>query len=533
MEQNTLRVIIVDDEIHICQLLRKIICWDSLNMKCIGVFDNSVKVLNFIRNNQPEIVLTDIRMPQLSGLELIREVRNLKISTEFIVISGYKEFEYAHQALQYGVRSYILKPVNEDELNSELEAIGKRIRISSNEVRRTQELQQEVDKSKRIIRDDLLKQILDGQIDEKNIESEISIRGDCYQVYDIKLDYMDYKKFDTKQDKITTERVMEIVESRLKETVNEILMTVREDLHMYCLVNYNHGKAREIPHLLNALLVELDDYLIGFEQYVVTIGAGREVDSFSDIKYSVTGAYRAVCNRLRFGTERLISEAEIDVSDVKAVDRIMDRHRSTLIAFYNNYESGLLAADIEGMFQELLTEKKIDMTLCYKLTEQIVYLLLGPSEPNSEKYHYFINILHCAQHCHHIDDMVLLIKNALITYVDGLREAAEQRISKPVMEAQRYVDEHFREKIVLEKVADLVGLHPIYLSTVFKKEIGMNFSEYIVKTRINEAKKLLVNTNETILVIAEEVGYKDSKYFSQLFRKVVGIKPAIYRRLHS
>ena len=129
--------------------------------------------------------------------------------------------------------------------------------------------------------------------------------------------------------------------------------------------------------------------------------------------------------------------------------------------------------------------------------------------------------------------MVLLIKNALITYVDGLREAAEQRISKPVMEAQRYVDEHFREKIVLEKVADLVGLHPIYLSTVFKKEIGMNFSEYIVKTRINEAKKLLVNTNETILVIAEEVGYKDSKYFSQLFRKVVGIKPAIYRRLHS
>ena len=137
MEQNALRVIIVDDEIHICQLLRKIIRWDSLNMKCIGVFDNSIKALDFIRNNQPEIVLTDIRMPQLSGLELIKKVRNLKITTEFIVISGYKEFEYAHQALQYGVRSYILKPVNEDELNSELEAIGKRIRISSNEVRRT------------------------------------------------------------------------------------------------------------------------------------------------------------------------------------------------------------------------------------------------------------------------------------------------------------------------------------------------------------------------------------------------------------
>ena len=90
-----------------------------------------------------------------------------------------------------------------------------------------------------------------------------------------------------------------------------------------------------------------------------------------------------------------------------------------------------------------------------------------------------------------------------------------------------------REKITIEDMAEIVDLNPIYLGSLFKKEIGLNFSSYLIKVRIDAAKSLLIETNYTIAAIGSEVGYKDTRYFSQLFEKTVGIKPALYRKIHS
>ena len=113
------------------------------------------------------------------------------------------------------------------------------------------------------------------------------------------------------------------------------------------------------------------------------------------------------------------------------------------------------------------------------------------------------------------------------------REAAESESARPVRLAKAYVDEHYAEKIVLEDLADIVGLNAVYFSVLFKKETDMNFSQYLIWVRMEKAKELLRGTNETVAAIGEQVGYKDSRYFSQTFTKVVGIKPALYRRMHS
>jgi two-component system response regulator YesN len=117
-------------------------------------------------------------------------------------------------------------------------------------------------------------------------------------------------------------------------------------------------------------------------------------------------------------------------------------------------------------------------------------------------------------------------------FLKKIKEEVEKRSSKPVRQAQSYIENNYREKILLEDVACIVGLNPIYFSTLFKKETGTNFSQYLVNIRLEKAKELLTSTNQTIGAIAEEVGYKDIKYFSQLFSKNVGIKPAVYRKLH-
>ena len=109
----------------------------------------------------------------------------------------------------------------------------------------------------------------------------------------------------------------------------------------------------------------------------------------------------------------------------------------------------------------------------------------------------------------------------------------EAESAKPIRQAQQYVDEHYGEKIVLEDLAEIVGLNPVYFSVLFKKETGINFSSYLVNVRMEKAKEMICNTNETIAAVAESVGYKDARYFSQTFTKVVGVKPALYRKLHS
>ena len=113
------------------------------------------------------------------------------------------------------------------------------------------------------------------------------------------------------------------------------------------------------------------------------------------------------------------------------------------------------------------------------------------------------------------------------------RKVKKIKSLRPIRQAKEYVEKHFRDKILLEDIAAIVDLNPVYFSTLFKKETNMNFSTYLINVRMEQAKKLLVSSNDTIAAIGDAVGYGDQKYFSQLFKKVVGVKPAIYRRLHS
>lgn len=162
MEEKKKSVLIVDDEFRIGMLIKKLIHWSELNMECMEVLDDGEKAVQMVHEKNPDIVITDIRMPRVSGLDLIRIIsEENKTNTHFIVISGYKEFEYAHQALAYGVENYILKPVNEEELNDSLKKIAQKINAQNDFELKKKEFQETIVKSNKIIRQNFLKNIID------------------------------------------------------------------------------------------------------------------------------------------------------------------------------------------------------------------------------------------------------------------------------------------------------------------------------------------------------------------------------------
>lgn len=181
------RVLIVDDEKRIGILVKNLIRWRELDMECVGVFDHGADALEAVRTNPPDIVITDIKMPQISGLELIQRAQQIKEDLFFIVISGYKEFEYAHKALEFGVENYLLKPIDEDELNQVLEKIN--VKMDQKDVLENK-VKQIMTKGNKIIRRDFLRNIIDQSVER--IEEPIDFKGNCYRAIDIKCDHTDY-----------------------------------------------------------------------------------------------------------------------------------------------------------------------------------------------------------------------------------------------------------------------------------------------------------------------------------------------------
>ena len=270
MQNRKWRVLIVDDEFRIGMLIKKLIKWDEYDMEFVDAVDNGEAAFQIIKEKRPDIVITDIRMPKINGLDLICMTRDISRDIKFVVISGYKEFEYAHRALQYGVDDYLLKPISEDELDKVLKKIHKEFMQKERQLQERQELQEKVTESRQIIKRDFLKNIIEQDDEVEMDDARVALEGEVYRGIDIKLDYVDYSKSDRKQDRLTVERVVSIVEGILKEVSEEVLICEKENLHIYCLFNYDYSRAKLIKNSINDILSEIKDYLMGFEQYEVT-----------------------------------------------------------------------------------------------------------------------------------------------------------------------------------------------------------------------------------------------------------------------
>ena len=210
----------------------------------------------------------------------------------------------------------------------------------------------------------------------------------------------------------------------------------------------------------------------------------------------------------------------------------LEANRESVIASIESYSREQMEQCINQIYSGFMLRDDMDFSKCYELAEQLVSLFAGyidKDEFRQEKK----RLLGNCQHCYTIPGLKNLLKSSLGSYLDMSREAIEAESTKPVRQAEQYIEEHYNEKIVLEDIADIVGLNSVYFSVLFKKETGINFSNYLLNVRMEKAKEMICNTNETIAAIGEMVGYKDSRYFSQIFTKTVGVKPALYRKLHS
>jgi len=538
MQSKKWKVLIADDEIRIGLLIKKLIKWEELNSACVGIADNGESAYQMINSENPDIVITDIRMPKMNGLDLISKTKEINKHVRFIVISGYKEFEYAHRALRYGVSHYLLKPIKEDELNRVLKESLTELAQKHVDHENEEKLKETVTISEQIIKSNFLDRIINQEslpsIDQIQEEYNLALTADIYLGMVIKLDYRNYEETDARQDSMTVNKVISIVNNKLKSRVKERLISEKENFYIFCLLSYEIDQFREIKGFINGILSEIQDYLIGFEQYEVTIGIGLEKSEFSEIRYSIQEAFDAVKNRIKLGTGRLIYAKHLPLQNKISMTEYLEPLEAKFLACINSYSKEALEHSIQDIFRALQAKGEIDFSSYYELANQLIQsffekIEIQDSQGEQLKQFLLVNV----QHCYTVGSLKNLLAKYMGAYLEHCLKVLETEPTKPIRKAKQYIDEHYSEKIVLEDIADIVGLNPVYFSTLFKNETGLNFSAYLINIRMEAAKDILRNSNETIAAVAAGVGYKDVRYFSQLFAKTIGIKPALYRKLHS
>lgn len=522
------KILIVDDERRVGTLIKNLIHWDELDMECVGLYDNGADALEGVRKNTPDIVITDVRMPQISGLELIQMAQKLNENIFFIVISGYREFEYAHKALEYGVENYLLKPINEEELNSVLDKINHK--IEKRDVQR-KEIEKSVAESNKIIRRDFLKNIMDQS--RERVVGTVDLKGDRYRGIDIKFDYTDFDNRNKRQDELLVDKVYQIVEECFADQAEESLICEMENLHIYCLLNYHAGNTADFYQVLNECVLHIKECIMGLDQYQVTIGVGAEKSRFEDIRISILESYRSVCNRLKYGTGRLIFFEDVTEDEGIDLDQKIKNIQDEFINVIDTYSSDAMVQIIRKTMDSIERER-MDMTEYYELSEKIVDTFLSHIDIETTNQSFTKrDIMGKIQHARDVFQLRKVLTSELKTIMECMKESKEMQSIRPIRVAVDYIENHYANKLSLDDMAALVDLNPVYFSTLFKKETGVNFSSYLTRIRMEHAKQALVETNDTIAAIGMQVGYEDQKYFSQAFKKAVGIKPAVYRKMHS
>lgn len=501
-----IRMIIADDEMVIIRGLQKLLDWKRYGIEIVGVYYDGISALDGILVQKPDIALLDVAMPGRTGIEILKKLQGFKHDTKVIFISGYQNFTYAQEALKYGAVDYILKPVIEEELEN---ALGKCIAL---------------------IKKEQNEPLYSGQLDV----------DDSKEMYEWTKEYMGCGE--TMAYLPATIRIF--YEPDEKDAEREL---IRFSIYAYLeqLVTEDRGVLFEKRGRFVVVLKEADkskgkDFLYGIKDKVeqerqrkIGIVIGNVVFSMSQIpeQYQICQEKeRYFFFRDNFGGYLLDVEEPVFRRTVEQQE-IQKSNEAIYEALIQQSDSAL-QKELQHFFH-------IVCILSDGRKEDACFHLCTGVRDMEKKFHLAnmpglgVEIRNLLDESRKMEDYGMLKRYFSDIYgryreqVNGLARGKEKT---ELARAKEYIETHYQENISLEILAREVHMNPYYFSAYFKKGTGKNFKDYLNEVRLKHALALLVTTDKLSYEISEEVGYRDSRVFSDKFQKYYGETPSNYRK---
>lgn len=503
------RVFLADDEPFIIEGLYDIIDWAEAELEIVGHANNGQKALEALRSVKVDILVTDISMPVMDGLELIRQARTVHPELKVIVLSGYNEFSYLKEGMMLGIENYLLKPINIQELKATLQNTVEKLNTTS-ETKRVQAY------SNQILKDNTLHRWLNHQIDPREFNERADLLG-------INLDHAYIAAALLRMPSGAAE-AFEFVSEQVKPYS---WMTSFFDMDGDIVLLAATDDAEECANQLNAVLRQLEAEL---QDRPLRISVGSVAQLPNEAGQSYADAKKAqeyfwiytelhIIDFNELGQSRGNPKADFSTIDWPEYAKLIiakdqeNLHRKIQDDFQRlQAQPGITPQD----FQAIAFEMVIHFTLELKAIRRTEEL---------DAYHEAFRQIRSAVTLEELEAAIHGIADTTIGYlVSDIRSPIVQQVLK-------YIHQSYEEELSLKMLGAHFHIHPAYLGQLFHKEMNETFTEYMNRYRIEKAKELLKTTNLKVQGIAKDVGYWEVGYFYKQFKKYVGISPTDYRGL--
>ncbi len=529
------RIMLVDDEEEVRKAIIRKMDWEKLGFQVAGDAENGEDALEKLEQLEPDVVITDIRMPYMDGLTLTARIREKHPSMKVLIFSGYDDFEYAKQAIKLNVTEYILKPVN----GQELAEILNRVRISLDEEieqrRNIDTLRESYLGSLPILRELFLNDLVRRTTDVARIVPKLREYG---------IDILDARKWlaaviHVEQLERTEGKVLSMHQELIPISVRNL---AKDHLKPYCrfaifnsmegitvILAVDEGNTQTgLMNLLNDICKESKRVL----EVTITVGVGHSCNTLQEISRSYQTAVDALGYRAIVGKGKAIyindmepvarGKLQLDASDEEELSSaIKFGTRETIESVVRKLAARMEDAKVHARQYQVYMLSVANCII--KLMQQYDLDLDEMFGPDSQ----YGDVLEGTCQREEFADRII---PAAWRMNEAMGRERDYTTRKVIQEAKEYIKEHYSNpELSVEMLCRQLHMSPAYFSTVFKKETGQTYVNYLTEVRLKKAVELLNGTDDKTYLIAQKVGYQEQNYFSYVFKKRYGVSPTKYR----
>ncbi|MBR6159249.1 MAG: response regulator [Lachnospiraceae bacterium] len=525
------KVILVDDEEEVREAIRKRINWEEIGFTVAGTAENGEEARELAEACEPDVIMTDIQMPFMDGLTLIKKIKEKIPDLRSVIFSGYDDFEYAKEAIRLEAEEYILKPVDAEELRSIFSRIKDRLDEQIKQRRNVELLSKYYEDSRPMMKEQLIIGLLEGRELQFDLERyqrdyDLKIEAAFYCAGAFRVTPMSDESENLNKNlmavslkQIVVERFKDVLPVEVLVYLDTVCVLARlSDTRQYRVFVNEMDKICKVAHkALNAN---------------VSAGIGRTYGNAESIHASFLEAKDAFHYRIFVGENQALCINDVDptstIEDYVSEKQIRHIMRQVKVGTKESIEkeirefidklkrSNINLSQLQVFYAEFMVEL---MRLCRGHVISISETGFGNVNTNEE--------LAGFSSMDEFADRLIELSSILWEKISAGRMDTTKKLGE---DAKQYIADHYSESTLsVDEICSHLGVGTSYFSSVFKKETGVSFVTYLTEVRMNEAQRLLDTTDEKSYIIAGMVGYEEPNYFSYVFKKHFGISPSKYR----
>ena len=518
------RVLLVDDEEDIREGISRKMDWLGLGFSLVGEAANGQDALELAESLRPDVILTDIKMPFMDGLELCRILTDRLPAARFVVFSGFDAFEYAKQAIQMNVVEYILKPIDADELSAVLRRLKDQLDRERAERRNVELLRSRYTENLPVLRELFYANLLDGHIEpgterERAARLDIDLQGEEWAVG---LAYIGSDR----RDALSTLSVQKLLEESL--TADRCRLTLYNDWVAVIVSLTESFTIYDLIRVLDRVCTLAASYL----GLTLTVGVGAPCKELSGMARSAAEARTALEYRSMVGRGQVIyiGDLEPDGSQVLTFEEADERTLTAAVRLGSEQEVRDAAAALAGKIREANPSAGQYNLFLMELVTHLMKMTRRSGVGVEEVFGTGFSLPIQDSALPSLEELEDWCAERYLRLRTLIRRRQTDSAGQTVETAKEYIRQHYAESdLSVEKLCAYLHLSSTYFSTLFKRETGTSFTAYVTTVRMEVAAEAIRGTEEKTYLIAQRCGYEDPNYFSYVFKRHFGVTPTKYR----